>query len=94
MQSNTKDRVLIYEYANGITYARYADDHTIPRWAVGGNTRGYIPGTHIQNPEEWNCYERVKPDFNLIMKNKKLFDRYTKFLQEQQKYELWEKLHD
>ena len=94
MQSNTKDKPLIFESANGITYARYRDDPSIPRWVVGGNTRGYIPGTNIQNPEEWNQYERIKPDFDLILKNKKLFNAYTKFLQEQQKYEVWEKLSE
>jgi hypothetical protein len=28
---------LIYERANGVVYARYANDSTIPRWIVGGD---------------------------------------------------------
>lgn len=94
MQSNTKDRPLIFEYANGITYARFADDHTIPRWAVGGNIKGWIPGTNIQCPDEWVKFDRAKPNFDLIIKNPKLFKAYTKFLEEQNKYELWDKLSD
>ena len=94
MQSNTKDRVLIYEYANGVTYARFADDNTVPRWAVGGNIKGFIPGTNIQHPKDWYEFNDVRPDFNLILKHKKLYNAYTKFLKEAKKYELWEELHD
>ena len=28
---------LIYERANGVVYARYANDHSVPRWIVGGD---------------------------------------------------------
>ena len=28
---------LIYERANGVVYARYANDSSIPRWIVGGD---------------------------------------------------------
>ena len=28
---------LIYERADGVVYARYANDHSIPRWIVGGD---------------------------------------------------------
>ena len=93
-QSSTKDRTLIFEYANGITYARYMDDSTIPRWPVGGNTKGWIPGTQIQCPKEWYEFNDVRPNFALIVKNKKLQDAYKKFLQEQEKYIVWESLRD
>lgn len=94
MQSNTKDKTLIFEYANGITYARYAEDPNTPRWPVGGNTKGWIPGTQIQRPKQWYEFDDVRPNFDLIVKNKKLQDAYEKFLKEQQKYLLWESLHD
>ena len=28
---------LIYERADGVVYARYANDHSTPRWIVGGD---------------------------------------------------------
>lgn len=31
---------LIYERADGVVYARYANDHSIPRWIVGGDPAG------------------------------------------------------
>ena len=31
---------LIYERANGVVYARYANRHDIPRWIVGGDPAG------------------------------------------------------
>ena len=92
MQSNTKHKALIYESANGITYAKYRDDSTIPRWVVGGNLKGWIPGTNIQCPEDWYEFKDVRPDFNLILSNPNLKDVYTKFLSEQKKYQVWEKL--
>lgn len=34
------NKPLIYERADGVVYARYADDHSIPRWIVGGDPAG------------------------------------------------------
>jgi hypothetical protein len=31
---------LIYERADGVVYARYANDHSVPRWIVGGDPAG------------------------------------------------------
>ena len=93
-QSSIKDKKLIFERANGITYARYANDPSTSRWPVGGNTKGWIPGTQVQCPQEWYEFNDVRPNFALIVKNKKLQDAYKKFLQEQEKYIVWESLHD
>ena len=94
MQSNTKDKPLIYESANGITYARYRDDSSIPRWVIGGNIKGWIPGTNIQCPEDWFEFKDVRPDFKLIMSNPKLKKAYTNFLKEQKKYQIWEQFYE
>ena len=63
-----------------------------PRWRVGGNTKGWIPGTKIQCPEEWSKFSDVRPDFDIITKNNKLKEIYTKFLEEQLKYQTWEEI--
>jgi len=89
---HNKHKAVIYESANGITYARFRDDPTIPRWRVGGNTKGWIPGTKIQCPEEWSKFSDVRPDFDIITKNNKLKEIYTKFLEEQLKYKTWEEI--
>lgn len=89
-----KHKAVIYESANGITYAKFRDDPSIPRWKVGGNTKGWIAGTQIQCPEEWNKFPDIHPDFKTITNNPKLKELYTKFLEEQKKYVLWNKLHD
>ena len=94
MQSNTKDKPLIYESANGITYAKYRDDSTIPRWVGGGNFKGWIPGTNVQCPEDWYEFKDVRPDFELILSNPKLKEAYTKFLSEHKKYQIWETLSE
>jgi len=94
-QSNikrNKHKAVIFESANGITYARFRDDPTIPRWKVGGNTKGWIQGTQIQCPEDWNKFETIHPDFATITNNPKLKEVYTKFLEEQLKYKTWEQL--
>ena len=31
------NEALIYERSNGVVYARYRDDNTIPRWIIGGD---------------------------------------------------------
>jgi hypothetical protein len=31
------NEALIYERADGVVYARYANDHSTPRWIVGGD---------------------------------------------------------
>ena len=30
-------KALIYERANGVVYARYAEDPELPRWIIGGD---------------------------------------------------------
>ena len=90
------DNPLIYESANGVTYARYRDPshNQLPRWVIGGNIKGWIRGTNIITPDEWVDIKDPTPDFSLIVKNKKLLDAYTKFLEEQKKYQTWKKLSE
>lgn len=90
---NIPGEKLIYESAAGIVYARYMNPELrhIPRWIVGGNPEGFIPGTGMPRPEEWQGLD-CEPDWTLIQKNPKLKDLYTKFLLEQNKYTAWEKL--
>lgn len=33
----TPGKALIYERANGVVYARYAEDPELPRWIIGGD---------------------------------------------------------
>jgi len=85
---------LIYERAAGIVYARYRDPpHNLkPRWIVGGDPEGFIPGTGMPRPEEWYEIENPMPDWTLIQQNKKLREMYTAYLIEQEKYKAWEVL--
>jgi hypothetical protein len=91
---NIPGEKLIYERAAGIVYARYANPalRDIPRWIIGGNPEGFIPGTGMPKPEEWWEIEDPLPDWTLIQQHKKLRDMYTAFLTEQEKYKTWEKL--
>ena len=91
---NIPGEKLIYERAAGIVYARYANPalRDIPRWIIGGNPEGFIPGTGMPKPEEWWEIEDPLPDWTLLQKHKKLRDMYTAFLTEQEKYKTWEKL--
>ena len=91
---HNKHKAVIFESSNGITYARFRDDPTIPRWKVGGNTKGWIAGTKIQCPDEWSNFKEIHPNFATITNNPKLLEKYTKFLQEQEKYLAWEALHE
>ena len=86
---------LIYERAAGIVYARYMNPELrhIPRWIIGGAPQGFIPGTGMPKPEEWQDFITCEPDWEVIQKNQKLKDLYTKFLLEQNKYTTWEKLN-
>ena len=96
-QQNTQPELipgepLIYERAAGIVYARYRDLPDIPRWIVGGNPEGFIPGTGMPRPDEWWEIKDPMPDWDLIQKNTALRELYTVFLKEQEKYKTWETL--
>lgn len=98
-QQNTHHKVkpgepLIYERAAGIVYARYANPELkdIPRWIIGGDPQGFIPGTGMPRPEEWVHIQQCTPDWTLMQKYDKLQELYTAFLIEQDKYVTWEKV--
>lgn len=84
---------LIYERANGVVYARYRDPphNTLPRWVVGGDPAGFIPGTSIPKPTDWHI-ENPLPDWDLISRNETLRNKYKEFLDLQEKYKTWETL--
>ena len=85
---------LIYERANNIVYARYRDPphNTKPRWIIGGDPQGFIPGTGMPRPDEWVHIQQCTPDWKLMQKYDKLQELYTAFLIEQDKYVTWEKV--
>jgi hypothetical protein len=87
---------LIYERAAGIVYARYRDPphNTKPRWIIGGDPQGFIPGTSMPKPEEWLHFQQCTPDWKILQKSDKLREMYTAFLIEQDKYVTWEKLNE
>jgi len=91
---NRPGEPLIYESAAGIVYARYANPELkhIKRWIIGGDPKGFIPGTGMPKPEEWWEIEEPLPNWTLIQQHQELRDKYTEFLECQQKYVAWEKL--
>ena len=92
---NIPGEKLIYERAAGIVYARYMNPKLrhIPRWIIGGDPEGFIPGTGMPKPEEWVLLQQCTPDWNIMQKSDKLREMYTAFLIEQDKYVTWEKLN-
>jgi hypothetical protein len=47
-------KALIYERANGVVYARYAEDPELPRWIVGGDPGGVARAQgHLLDYSEW-----------------------------------------
>ena len=85
----------VLERANNIVYARYRDPphNTKPRWIIGGDPQGFIPGTGMPRPDEWVHIQQCTPDWRLMQKSDKLRELYTAFLIEQDKYVTWEKLN-
>ena len=65
---------------------------TIPKMACWRKYKRMDSGTKIQCPEEWSKFSDVRPDFDIITKNNKLKEIYTKFLEEQLKYKTWEEI--
>ena len=92
---NIPGEELIYERVAGIVYARYTNPELrdIPRWIIGGDPQGFIPGTGMPKPEEWVHIQQCTPDWKLLQKSDKLREMYTAFLKEQDKYVTWEKLN-
>jgi len=86
---------LIYERANGIIYARYAKPkyRHIGRWIIGGAVDGFIPGTGMPKPEEWRDFIQCEPDWDTMQKHETLLNKYTEYLELQQKYVVWEQLN-
>ena len=81
--SNTKlipGEALIYENANGITYARYRDPphNKIPRWIVGGDPDAINRAQGcLFNYSEWQDMMRLaKNNYTLKKQMQKLLDIY------------------
>jgi len=66
-------KALIYERANGVVYARYAEDPELPRWIVGGDPAGVARAQgHLLDYSEWqNLCEVAQTNKTL----KKLMDK-------------------
>ena len=92
---NIPGETLIYERATGIVYARYMNPELrhIPRWIIGGDPEGFIPGTGMPRLKEWVHLQQCTPDWEIMQKSDKLQEMYTAFLIEQDKYVIWEKLN-
>jgi hypothetical protein len=67
------NEALIYERADGVVYARYANDHTIPRWIVGGDPAGVARAQgDLLNYSDWQDLCRLSEEYPTI---KKLLDQ-------------------
>ena len=81
---------LIYERSNGIVFARYRDPphNKRPRWVVGGDPCSFLP-----NDKPLHDYfdrEEVLVNWDLVCKHDELRRKYVEFLEEQDKYIVWE----
>ena len=86
---------LIYEHANGVTYARYRDPphNTKPRWVIGGAPNGFINGTNIPKDSiGLQDFENVIPNWAMLQNYPELQSKYIEYLQLQEKYLTWEAL--
>lgn len=86
---------LIYEHANGVTYARYRDPphNKKPRWVIGGDPRGFINGTSIPRSDlGLEDFDNVIPDWKMLQEYPELQSKYIEYLQLQDKYKTWETL--
>jgi hypothetical protein len=85
---------MIYEHANGITYARYRDPphNDIPRWPVGGQPEHFLPNGKPADVVFEDGRTGFEPDWDLIVEHAEMAQAYKKFLQVQDKYKAWEML--
>ena len=50
----TPGKALIYERANGVVYAKYAEDPELPRWIIGGDPGAVARAQgHLLDYSEW-----------------------------------------
>lgn len=64
---------LIYERADGVVYARYANRHDIPRWIIGGDPGGIAREQgDLLNYSDWQDLCRLSEEYPAI---KKLLDQ-------------------
>ena len=66
-------KALIYERANGVVYARYAEDPELPRWIIGGD-----PGSVARAQGELLDYSEWQDLCDVASENetlKKLMDK-------------------
>jgi hypothetical protein len=64
---------LIYERADGVVYARYANDSTTPRWIVGGDPAGVARAQgDLLDYAEWKDLCKLAEEYPII---KKLLDQ-------------------
>lgn len=74
MADHISSQALIYERANGVVYARFRDPphNTIPRWIVGGESKG-----QVLSYNDWNKINKLAKT-NPILKKQiaKMLDLY------------------
>ena len=67
------NEALIYERADGVVYARYANDPNTPRWIVGGDPAGIARAQgDMLNYSDWQDLCRLSEEYPII---KKLLDQ-------------------
>lgn len=86
---------LIYEHANGVTYARYRDDpyRDIPRWPIGGQPEQFLPNGQPADVVFEDGRTGFEPDWDMIVEYPEMSQAYKKFLEVQDKYIAWENLN-
>jgi len=60
---------LIYERADGVVYARYANDSSIPRWIIGGDPAGVARAQgDLLNYSDWQDMCRLAKEHPTLEK--------------------------
>tara|TARA_Y100000385_G_C13042738_1_gene616009 strand:+ start:657 stop:929 length:273 start_codon:yes stop_codon:yes gene_type:complete len=74
----TPGKALIYERANGVVYARYAEDPELPRWIIGGDPGSVARAQgHLLDYSEWqNLCEVASTNKTLKKQMDKLVTTY------------------
>ena len=78
-QSLIPGQALIYERANGVTYARYRDPphNMIERWVVGGEPKAVAEAMGVIDYDEWkDIMMAAETNYTLRKLNQKLRNTY------------------
>ena len=83
---------IIYESANGITYARYRDPpyRDIPRWPIGGQPEAFLPNGEPADTLFACGRTDFRVDWDMMHRYPEMAEAYKEFLKIQDKYRAWE----